>query len=199
MTSSKFKKQTQLNKLHALYQNCNSCTLATPERQNIVFGDGNPDAKLMLIGEAPGKDEDEKGLPFIGRSGRLLTRLLEEEGILRKEIFITNIVKCRPPNNRNPLPTESLTCKNLLLLNQIKIIKPKIIATVGACSLRLFTKKGDAANFKISKIHGQPFRHNNILIVPLYHPAYILRNNSKLPVFLQDIQLLKKLLNENHD
>jgi uracil-DNA glycosylase family 4 len=191
-------KQAELDRLHALYKNCTLCTLSTPARQNIVFGSGNANASLMFIGEAPGKEEDAKGVPFIGRSGKLFTRSIEACGIQRSQTFITNVAKCRPPNNRKPLQKEIFMCKNILLFNQIKIIQPKIIATVGACPLQLFTKKRKKL-FKISKIHGQVFEWNNILIVPLYHPAYILCNNKKLSLFLSDIALLKKLLDQKHD
>lgn len=193
MNSSINDKQLQLDKLHQLYQNCTACPLGTAGRQQVVFGEGNPNAKLMLIGEAPGREEDEQGRPFIGRSGKLLTNTLAEAGIARSEIFITNLVKCRPPNNRAPRPNESSTCQKLLLFHQISIIQPQIIATVGAYALEPFLTENQAGQ-KISQLHGQTFRSKNILIVPLFHPAYILRNKTKMSDFLNDIRCLKSLL-----
>ncbi len=192
MTNHKSKKQLQLDDLHNLYQACTACPLGTMGRQRIVFGSGNPDAKLMLIGEAPGREEDEQGEPFVGRSGKLLTTALANAGIDRSEIFITNIVKCRPPNNRMPKPTETFTCKKLLLFNQISIIQPHIIVPVGACALKSFINI-EQQKLKLSQLHGQPFQSNNILVVPFYHPAYILRNRSKMSDFLSDINNLKLL------
>src|SRR5437870_4631307 len=117
-------KQELLDKLYAPYKKCMECPLGNLGRTHVVFGEGNPDADLMFIGEGPGKEEDEQGRPFVGRSGKLLNHIFEIIGIHRKNVFITNIVKCRPPNNRKPLPIESNTCKSILLLNQIKIIRP---------------------------------------------------------------------------
>lgn len=193
MLSTKEQKQLQLDQLHQLYQFCTACPLGTSGRKQVVFGEGNPAASLMLIGEAPGREEDEQGKPFIGRSGRLLTASLSQAGIQRSEIFITNIVKCRPPNNRAPRPAESSTCQKLLLWHQIAIIQPKIIATIGACALEPFLTPLQTG-LKITQLHGQAFESKNILIVPLFHPAYILRNKTKLPDFIKDIEYLKQLL-----
>src|SRR5205823_4093975 len=124
--------------LYKPYKKCLQCPLGTLGRTNVVFGEGNSDADLMLIGEAPGRYEDEQSKPFVGRSGKLLNRTLELVGLKRNDVFITNIVKCRPPNNRKPLPLESTTCKNILLFNQIKIIRPHIICTLGASALQGF-------------------------------------------------------------
>lgn len=119
--NAKMYKQNLLNELYKPYQQCIACPLGSLGRTNVVFGEGNPDAELMFIGEAPGREEDKQGRPFVGRSGQLLNRILELAGIKRPDIFITNIVKCRPPNNRKPLPLEINICKKILLSNQIKI------------------------------------------------------------------------------
>src|SRR5580700_10583052 len=120
-------KQHLLDALYKPYKACTAYPLGTLGRTNVVFGSGNPDAFLMLIGEGPGQQEDNIGLPFVGKSGALLTKILETIGLKRSEIFISNIVKCRPPQNRAPLPYEMKTCKDLLLSKQIAIIKPRVI------------------------------------------------------------------------
>lgn len=176
-------KQALLEKLYAPYAKCTACPLGSLGRINVVFGQGNPNARLMIIGEAPGKDEDIQGEPFVGRSGRLLTKALEAADIKREDIFITNIVKCRPPENRLPLPIESKTCKNLLLFNQIKIIRPAIICTLGSCALQELMNQ----EFKITKVRGTIQQKDDITVMPTYHPAYILRNPKELPTFLADI------------
>src|SRR5258708_26049278 len=130
--TQKESKQLLLNRLYEPYKKCLMCPLATPTRKSVVFGEGNPDADYMIIGEAPGKDEEEQGIPFVGKSGRFLTKILTQLGINRQDIFITNSVKCRPPNNRKPTTLESKTCKDILLTNQINIIQPKAICTLGS-------------------------------------------------------------------
>lgn len=160
------------------------CPLGGMGRTNIVFGEGDPNATLMFIGEGPGRDEDLQGKPFIGRSGRLLTKIMEAVGIKREEVFITNIVKCRPPNNRKPLPQESSTCKNLLLLNQIKIIQPKAICTLGASALEGLIGQ----QVKITKMRGNTLELYGAKLVPAFHPAYILRNPKMLHFLAEDIE-----------
>jgi len=182
-------KQELLEQLYKPYKKCTMCPLGNLGRKNIVLGEGNPNTKLMLIGEGPGQKEDELCRPFIGRSGQLLTRLLEAIGLSRKDIFIANVVKCRPPNNRKPTPSESITCINLLLFKQIKIIRPTVICTLGASATQAFLGN----NIKITKIRGKIFKKNDINIIPTYHPAYILRNNKELEKLANDIKLAKKL------
>lgn len=177
-------KTALLEKLYEPYKKCLSCPLGFLGRQNVVFGSGNPDAQFMIIGEAPGKDEDEQGVPFVGRSGKLLTKALTSLGIDRKDIFITNIVKCRPPQNRKPKSIESQTCKDILLINQINIIQPKVICTLGSASIEALLEKP----VKISEIHGTQLNFNSIIIIPTYHPAYVMRSPNKLPLFVADIQ-----------
>jgi DNA polymerase len=177
-------KQALLAQLYAPYKKCIECPLGTLGRINVVFGEGNPDARLMIIGEAPGRDEDIKGRPFIGRSGKLLTTVLELADIKREDVFITNVVKCRPPENRNPLPIEAKTCKELLLFKQIEIIQPDVICTLGAVALEGLL----GHPVKISQIRGVPTKFKNTLLIPTFHPAYILRNPSKMPVLYEDIK-----------
>jgi uracil-DNA glycosylase len=138
---------------------------------NLVFGEGDSDAKLMIVGEAPGEDEDLSGRPFVGRAGQLLDKILESVQMNRDNIYITNMVKYRPPNNRNPTPQETLVSEPLLL-EQIRLIRPQIIATLGNVPTQYFLKTKDG----ITKTHGQWFEWHEIKIMPLFHPAYLLRN-----------------------
>ena len=157
-------------------------------RTNLVFGEGNPDTKLMFVGEAPGQDEDRLGRPFVGRSGKLLDKVFDLAGINRPDIFISNVVKCRPPGNRKPLENEIDTCTNLLLFNQIKIIKPRVICTLGATALQGILNNYEV---KISQVRGRPIIADNlpeIIIMPTYHPAYILRNPKEFTTLFEDIQ-----------
>ncbi len=158
---------------------------------NLVFGEGNPDAKLMLIGEAPGEEEDLSGRPFVGRAGQLLDRILESVTIRRDDIYITNIVKYRPPGNRNPKP-EEIAASEPLLLEQIKLIRPQIIGTLGNIATQYFLQTKDG----ITRTRGNWFEWHGIKLMPLYHPAYLLRNPSRQrgsPKWLmwQDMQKLK--------
>lgn len=177
-------KQDLLNKLYEPYKKCTQCPLGTLGRTNVVFGEGNPDARIMFVGEGPGQEEDRQNRPFVGRSGKLLTQTLSNLGISRQDVYITNVVKCRPPNNRNPLPLESTTCKNLLLFNQIKIINPPTIVTLGSIALQAFQK----GRISITRMRGTIIKTNNISLIPTYHPAYILRNPKELPIFANDIK-----------
>jgi uracil-DNA glycosylase family 4 len=186
-------KQQLLLEAYAPYKNSSGCLVGTHGCTQLVFGEGNPDAHLLLIGEAPGKDEDQQGRPFVGRSGKLLTRCLEKAGIARSDVFITNLVKCRPPDNRTPLPDEVQTFKPLLL-QEIKIIRPQIIATLGSSALQGLIERP----VSITKIHGRPIEYysmnEKIPLIPLYHPAYILRNQSAEIDFQQDIAMIAELI-----
>jgi uracil-DNA glycosylase len=187
-------KQQKLTALYEKYQNCLACPLGNLGRTTIVFGQGNPDAKLMFVGEGPGQDEDQQGKPFVGKSGKLLDRLFRIVGIYRQQVFITNIVKCRPPNNRKPTNAESSTCKKLLLFNQIEIIQPKIICTLGASALEGLLGQPIA----ISAYRGKPMAwQQGITIVPTFHPAYILRSPSNLDKIVDDLLLVYQLTTTN--
>jgi len=177
-------KQDLLNKLYEPYKNCVQCPLGSLGRTHVVFGEGDANAQLMFVGEGPGREEDKQGRPFIGRAGQLLTKTLLSLNIARNEVYITNVVKCRPPHNRNPEPIESTTCKNLLLFNQIKIIKPTIIITLGAIALHAFFQKP----LKISQERGKIHRLNSLKLMPTFHPAYILRNPAALSFFIDDLK-----------
>lgn len=183
-------KQHLLDQLYAPYCNCHECPLGSLGRTHVVFGEGNPDAKLVIIGEGPGQDEDRLARPFVGRSGKLLDHLLEAAGLDRSTAFITNIVKCRPPNNRTPLPNESAICKKILLLPQLKIIRPTIICTLGSAALSGLLMQ----DVKITKMRGNTLLWEGITLLPTYHPAYILRNPKELPTLAADIQKASDLL-----
>ena len=187
-------KETQLEELKQLCLKCSDCTLAE-QRTQVVFAEGNADADLMLIGEAPGADEDIQGIPFVGRAGKLLTQMLESVDIKRgKDAYITNICKCRPPANRNPEREEVNTCHHWLK-DQIAIIKPKIIVLVGAVAMKALL--GD--NLAISKIRGTWHEYEGIDTTVIFHPAYLLRNPSKevgKPKWItwQDLKAIKSAL-----
>ncbi len=188
--NTKNQKQQLLKELYAPFTECSNFPLETTGATRVVFGEGNPNAQLMIIGEAPGKQEDEQGRPFVGRSGKLLTKVLENLGLKREEVFITNVAKCRPPNNRTPTTQEVALYKTLILMQEINIIKPKVIITLGAVALEAILENGA----KIGKIRGTIQHKNGLTIVPTYHPAYILRNPAKLINFSHDIQLSISLL-----
>ncbi len=185
-------KQQLLDKLYEPYRKCLECPLGFLGRKNVVFGAGNPDAQLMFIGEGPGKDEDEQGLPFVGRSGQLLNKVFARVAINRADVFITNIVKCRPPDNRLPTPIEATTCMDLFLFNQIKIVRPLVICTLGSFAVQsLFNKV-----YQITKIRGTLLNKDGITVIPTYHPAYILRNQNQGPLWLQDFELVVATLDK---
>ncbi len=186
-------KSDLLYQLYAPYANCMSCPLSKTGRTNVVFGRGNPDAKLLIVGEGPGKEEDLQGIPFVGRSGKLLTKVLLELEFDPQDIYITNIVKCRPPANRTPTPEEANTCINLLLKNQIKIVSPQLICTLGSCATSLLLK----SITPISKIRGTLQPYEKLSLMPTYHPAYILRNSKNLPFFVSDLRAAKNYINSN--
>ena len=180
-------KQQLLDQLYAPYIKCKECPLGLLGRTNVVFGEGNPDAALMFIGEGPGQNEDTQGRPFVGRAGQLLNSIFERIGIERSDVFITNIVKCRPPSNRKPLPLEMNTCKSILLINQIKIIRPKVICTLGSTAIAGLIENPDV---KITAIRGKVLAQKwyNACVLPTYHPAYVLRNTAELETLYQDIK-----------
>ncbi|MCK5079159.1 MAG: uracil-DNA glycosylase [Bacteroidales bacterium] len=150
---------------------CTKCPLSK-SRNKLVFGEGNPDAGIFMIGEGPGYDENEQGRPFVGRSGQLLDKILNACGFNRQEhIYIGNIVKCRPPGNRNPSPEEAATCMPYLM-KQIEIVDPKIIILLGATALKYMIDP----DLRITKIRGQWTEHNGRLFMPVYHPSALLRN-----------------------
>jgi DNA polymerase len=156
--------------LAAEAHDCTKCRLAKT-RTNVVFGVGDPNADLMFIGEAPGRDEDLKGEPFVGRAGQLLTDIIKAMKLSREQVYIANVIKCRPPENRNPEPDELDACRPFLK-RQVELIKPKVIVTLGRFGLQSLTEKG----YGISAVRGQWLDYNGIKLMPTYHPAYLLRN-----------------------
>ncbi len=181
MNATEYKKQL-LNELYKPYQKCKGCHFSMNPATQIVFGEGNPDASLVFIGEAPGREEDLQGRPFVGRSGKLLDRILQAADKSRQNVFITNIVKIRPPNNRKPLLSE-IESSRPLLLNQLKIIRPQVICTLGAAALEGLLEKP----IKITQMRGKKIKWNNITVIPTFHPAYILRNQKELHKLVEDI------------
>jgi DNA polymerase len=167
--------------------NCQLCPLGKT-RHNLVFGDGNPHAQIVFVGEAPGADEDEQGLPFVGRAGQLLTDIIVKGMKLeRKDVYICNILKCRPPGNRNPLPDEICKCEPFLK-KQLQIISPKIICALGTFAAQTLLK----TDIPISALRGRFHSYEGIKLMPTYHPAYLLRNQSaKKPVW-EDVQMIMK-------
>lgn len=182
--SIKAYKQTLLEALYAPYKRCMQCPLGNQGRTHVVFGSGSADARLMFVGEGPGRDEDAQGEPFVGRSGQLLNKLFEAMGINREEVFISNIVKCRPPNNRKPTPIEMSVCKKLLLEKQIKIIRPRVLCTLGSSALEGLLDRP----VKITAERGIAISYKNTPVIPTYHPAYVLRNPPALQHLAKDIQ-----------
>ncbi len=178
-----------IDKLDLMTKNCHLCQLSKT-RKNVVFGEGNPNADLLFIGEGPGANEDNTGKPFVGRAGELLTKIIENVLLLKREdIYIANIVKCRPPNNRVPDDSEVKECMPYLL-KQIEIIRPKIIVTLGATAYKNLTKDFTP----ISKIRGELLKFQNIKVLPTFHPSYLLRNPSAKKFVFSDMLKVKKLL-----
>jgi DNA polymerase len=157
----------------------------------VVFGSGYAQASLMFIGEGPGREEDEQGLPFVGRAGRLLEQMILSLGFNRDSVYITNIVKCRPPQNREPSEQESSACRTYLH-EQIKLIAPKLILAIGATALKNLVP--DAPN--ITKARQNMFEFQNIKLIALYHPAYLLRNRTKLNQAWQDLIFVRSYLED---
>lgn len=173
--------------LAAEAHNCTSCRLAGA-RTNVVFGVGNPNADLMFIGEAPGRDEDERGEPFVGRAGQLLTDIIKAMKLTRDDVYIANVIKCRPPENRNPEPDELEACRPFIR-RQVELIKPKVIVTLGRFGLQSLTEK----SYGITAVRGQWLEYNGIKLMPTYHPAYLLRN----PAAKKDVWAdMKKVMGE---
>lgn len=172
---------------------CHRCALGDTRTQ-LVFGVGDPDARLMFVGEAPGKNEDLRGEPFVGAAGKLLDELLESIGLARSQVYIANILKCRPPGNRDPLPPEMASCTPFLA-RQIELIGPKVIATLGNFATRyvLDTQR------PISAVRGRLFRAEGRAVVPIFHPAAALYDASKRDVLFDDFRRLKVVLDRAED
>ena len=168
---------------------CRRCKLHTLGRKQIVFGVGNPHADLMFVGEAPGADEDQQGIPFVGRAGQLLTKIIEAIGLTRDDVYIANVIKCRPPQNRNPEPDEVDTCEPFLF-RQIDVIKPKVIIALGKFGAQTLLR----TDAPISRLRGQVHDFRGAKLIPTFHPAYLLRNPSSKREVWEDMKMARGLL-----
>lgn len=175
-----------LEEVHEVLGDCTRCKLHTG-RKHIVFGSGNPNASLVFVGEGPGADEDEQGLPFVGRAGQLLTRMIEAIGLTRDEVYICNIIKCRPPLNRNPEPDEIASCEPFLI-GQLAAIQPRLICALGTFAAQTLLRTKEP----ISKLRGRFFSYQGVPLLPTFHPAYLLRNPNEKKTAWEDLKLLKQ-------
>jgi len=173
-------------------KNCNRCKLCKLGRNRIVLGEGNPRARLLFVGEGPGEQEDLEGRPFIGRAGQLLDKMIEAIGLTRAEIYIANVVKCRPPENRNPEPDEIETCTPFLH-RQIDLIQPEVIVALGKFAAQTLLK----TETRISELRGKFHNYRNAKLMPTFHPAYLLRNPSSKKEAWADLQEVAKELKLN--
>jgi uracil-DNA glycosylase len=177
--------------LQAEVASCTKCALCATRTQT-VFGSGNKQADWMLVGEAPGQHEDEQGLPFVGKAGLLLTEMLRAIGLTREEVFITNILKCRPPNNRDPHADEAESC-NDYLQRQMKLVNPKIILAIGRIAAQTLLKTDEP----LARLRGKVHTFNNTPVVVVYHPAYLLRSLSEKRKAWQDLTYAMQIIKNN--
>jgi uracil-DNA glycosylase family 4 len=184
---------TTLEEIRKELGDCRRCKLHRT-RRTLVFGEGNGKAKLMLIGEGPGYDEDTQGRPFVGKAGQLLTKILQAIHLRREEVYITNIIKCRPPQNRNPELDEIQSC-HPFLLRQIEAIQPKIICALGTFAAQTLLK----TDAKITTLRGRFHHLGGIKIIPTYHPAYLLRNPGRKREVWEDMKQISEWMDENDD
>jgi uracil-DNA glycosylase len=168
---------------------CTRCKLHTLGRTQVVFGVGNPNADLMFVGEAPGGDEDIQGIPFVGRAGQLLTKIIEAIGLSRDDVYIANVIKCRPPQNRNPEPDEVETCEPFLF-RQIDVIQPKVIIALGKFAAQTLLR----SDTPISRLRGRVFDYRGAKLLPTFHPAYLLRNPASKREVWEDMKIARGLL-----
>jgi DNA polymerase len=182
-----------LKALFAEARDCQRCPELAATRKTVVFGAGNADAELMFVGEAPGASEDEQGLPFVGRAGKLLEQLLEEIGMARADVFIANVLKCRPPGNRDPLPVEISNCQDYLV-SQVELIQPSVVCSLGNFSTKLL--RGDTTG--ITRLHGRAetlvIGRRAVRLYPIYHPAAALYTPAMLATLREDFSRLPELL-----
>ncbi len=178
-----------LEMVRAEMGDCQRCKLA-PSRTNLVFGIGDPKAELMFVGEAPGMDEDVQGEPFVGKAGQLLTKMIAAMGLSRERVYIANIIKCRPPQNRNPEPDEIASCRPFLD-QQIAAIGPKVICALGKFSAQTLLN----TETRISDLRGKFYDLNGVKVLPTFHPAYLLRNPGEKKRVWEDLQVIMAELN----
>ena len=172
-----------------LGEDCSRCKLHTLGRKQIVFGVGNPKARLMFVGEAPGEEEDKRGEPFVGRAGQLLTKIIEAIGLTRDQVYIANVIKCRPPGNRNPEGDEVEQCEPFLF-RQIEVIKPRVIVPLGKFAAQSLLKTTDP----ITRLRGRQFEYRGAQLIPTFHPAYLLRNPSAKREVWEDMKKVRAIL-----
>lgn len=183
---------TPLQELANSLHDCQRCKLAKLGRSQVVFGVGNPDASIMFVGEAPGFNEDQKGEPFVGAAGKLLNDLLASARLSRDQIYIANVIKCRPPNNRDPEQDEVETCKPFLL-QQIQLIQPKLVCTLGNWATQTLLER----KVGITKVKAQAFHMKDFVLFPLLHPAAALHQGNLLPTLREDFKKLKEFLDSH--
>jgi uracil-DNA glycosylase family 4 len=174
--------------------NCSRCKLHTLGRRQVVFGVGNPNADLMFVGEAPGADEDIQGEPFVGRAGQLLTKIIEAIGMTRQDVYIANVIKCRPPQNRNPEPDEVEKCEPFLF-RQIDTIKPKVIVALGKFAAQSLLKTTEP----ITRLRGREYKYRDAILMPTFHPAFLLRNPSSKREVWEDMKRVRAILTQSTD
>jgi len=186
-------KKSELEKIEEEAKNCKRCKLYR-SRTNVVFGKGNPESKVLFVGEGPGFNEDKRGIPFCGKAGEVLDLLLSSIQMERDDVYITNVIKCRPPNNRDPEDEEIEKC-SYFLTKQLEIINPEIIACLGRYSMReIFKRFSIKESSTISKIHGNIYEKNGIFIIPLYHPAVAVYNPDKYRILQKDFEKIKEVM-----
>lgn len=181
-------KKSALEELRQKAQACKECPLYE-SRRNLVFGSGNADAVLMFVGEAPGLEEDIQGEPFVGKAGALLTKMIEAMGFKRDDVYIANCLKCRPPQNRQPFPSEIIACREFLI-KQIEIIKPEVICCLGKFSAQTLLMIEEP----ITKLRGRFYEFEGVKLMPTFHPAYLLRNPGEKRLAWEDLKKVRDLL-----
>ena len=179
-----------LEDVRAELGDCQRCMLHRT-RHHLVFGEGSPQAELVFVGEAPGADEDAQGRPFVGRAGQLLTKIIGAMGLQREEVYICNILKCRPPGNRNPQPDEIVACEPFLI-QQLRVIRPKVICALGTFAAHTLLK----SEAPISVLRGRFHSYQGIPLMPTYHPAYLLRNPGAKKQVWEDVQMVMQALRD---
>lgn len=178
-----------LNQMNEALRGCTRCKLCEQGRNQVVFGVGSAEAELVFVGEGPGFEEDKQGIPFVGKAGQLLTKMITAMGLSRDDIYICNVIKCRPPNNRNPEPDEIATCEPFLV-KQLEIIQPKVIVALGKFAAQTLLR----SQTPISRMRGQWHEYNGVKLMPTFHPAYLLRNENDKHKAWSDLQLVMKEL-----
>ena len=168
---------------------CSRCKLHTLGRKQVVFGVGNPDADLMFVGEAPGADEDAQGVPFVGRAGQLLTKMIEAINLRREQVYIANVIKCRPPGNRNPEPDEIEQCEPFLF-RQIEAVKPKVIVALGSFAAKTLLRSDES----ISRLRGRIYDFHGAKLIPTFHPSFLLRSPDRKRDAWEDLKKARALL-----